>query len=192
MVTEGYYDPHPRFIPERPLALTGFMGCGVAATAHALARQVGLALQDLPRLVEHTAGMTGAQLMLEEGESAFREVERRVLERIVRERPAPVIALGDGTLTDSRNAALVAQSCQLVCIQRPLHLALEAITRELQASRIAYPQFLLSAPNSVAELQPLYDARLPGYRKAELSFVASSEPPSVIARRIAAALGWAT
>ncbi|MDD9935042.1 MAG: hypothetical protein OXT09_15630 [Myxococcales bacterium] len=81
-MTEGYYDPHPRYLLERPLCVIGFMGAGAARTARALASRAGLPFQDLDRIVEHVAGMSRARLMVSRGPERLRDTEREQLERV--------------------------------------------------------------------------------------------------------------
>lgn len=186
----GYYDHYPRRVLERPLAVVGFMGCGVARVAHALASHQGLPFQDLERIVEHAAGMGRTQLVLEQGADVRRRIEREQLQRVIRQRLAPVIALGDGALLDGDSLLLTRTQCTLVHVRRPLEVALHGVLRELSASAASYPEFALTPPSTPADLEDLYVLRLPGYRAAELTIDAGTEAPSRVASRIAEQLGW--
>jgi shikimate kinase len=187
---DDYYSHHPRRVLDRPLALVGFMGAGVSRTAHALASQQGLPFQELDRVVEHTAGMSRTRIVVEQGEPTLRAIEREQLVRLLADRPFGVLALGDGALLDDASRQRVREQAQLVHVQRPLEVVLDAIRRELQASPGCYPEFVFAAPDSVEDLKPLHDERLPGYREADVAVLAHREHPRAVADRVAEMLGW--
>ena len=73
-------------MPERPLrvVLVGFMGAGKSAVGRSLARRLKYRFVDLDARIEKRAGKKIAELFREQGEPAFRALERDDLNRCYR------------------------------------------------------------------------------------------------------------
>ena len=97
----SYYDPYPALYIERPKVLVGPVGGGIALTARPM---LGLPLIDVDRLVEHELVRTGHDR--EHGWKKWRNVEFKMLKRSMAQRPAGIIALGEGQ-QDERTRDLV-------------------------------------------------------------------------------------
>ena len=57
------------------IVITGFMGCGKTRVARELARHLNLTMVDLDERITEKEGRSPAQLIVEEGEEAFRLIE---------------------------------------------------------------------------------------------------------------------
>ena len=79
---------------QRPIVITGFMGSGKSKVARALARRLDLAMVDLDERITERERRSPAQLIVEEGEAAFRLIESAVLHELLQTDTAHVIALG--------------------------------------------------------------------------------------------------
>ena len=117
---EGYYDYHPTVHLERPLVLAGYLGEENRLLGLKLAALAGLPSTDLDRQIEHHAGRSIWDLVWNQGEASYRALERRYLVRLLRERPAGILSLGDGTLIDEDNRRLVEKEAHLVVLSRDL------------------------------------------------------------------------
>jgi shikimate kinase len=82
--------------------LTGMMGSGKSAVGEALARRLGAPFLDVDRMVEDRAGKPVALVFADEGEAAFRRLERAALEAIPA-KTACVVATGGGAVMDPAN-----------------------------------------------------------------------------------------
>ena len=80
---------------DRPVFLTGFMGCGKTTLGRAVSALCGIEFVDLDEAVEQRAGLTVSEIFARHGEAAFRQLERDELQRQSR-RPV-LIACGGGT-----------------------------------------------------------------------------------------------
>ena len=58
----------------RPVVITGFMGCGKTSVARELAVRLNTSMVDLDERITALTSRTPAQLIVEEGEAAFRTV----------------------------------------------------------------------------------------------------------------------
>jgi len=92
-----------------PIVITGFMGCGKTEVARALARRFELTLVDLDQQIAEQHGRTAAQLIVEEGEPAFREIETHTLRALLEAGTAGVISLGGGAWITAANRELIEQ-----------------------------------------------------------------------------------
>jgi shikimate kinase len=93
----------------RPIVITGFMGCGKTEVARGLARRLDLVVVDLDEKIAERKRKTAAQLIVEEGEPAFREIETNTLRELLDSGDAGVIALGGGAWITEANRSLVSQ-----------------------------------------------------------------------------------
>lgn len=93
----------------RPIVITGFMGCGKSKVARALAESLDLSMIDLDHSITARTGRTPAQLIREDGESAFRSIESNALREVLHSGDAGVIALGGGAWIQSINRELINQ-----------------------------------------------------------------------------------
>lgn len=95
-------------VTNRPVAvLVGPPGAGKSTVGAALAERLGVALHDTDAAIEAEAGRTISDIFIEEGEPAFRDLERAEVARALDEERG-VVALGGGAVMDpTTRAALV-------------------------------------------------------------------------------------
>ncbi|HKY45487.1 MAG TPA: shikimate kinase [Pyrinomonadaceae bacterium] len=91
------------------LVITGFMGSGKTRVARELARRLGLSIVDLDEKITEKERRSPAQLIVEEGEQAFRVIESEVLRELLDTNTAGVIALGGGAWIQETNRSLIHQ-----------------------------------------------------------------------------------
>ncbi|MDR1465696.1 MAG: shikimate dehydrogenase [Oscillospiraceae bacterium] len=105
--------------------LIGMPGCGKSTVGAALAWRSGRPFVDLDELAEERAGMPAAELIRQEGEGAFRDLEEALI-REVGARTGQVIATGGGAVLREGNVFALRQNGKLLWIRRELrHLARE-------------------------------------------------------------------
>src|SRR5438445_12848466 len=81
------------------IIITGFMGSGKTTVALALARTLNCRAIDLDQLITERAGRTPKEIIDQDGESTFREIETRLLLEVLEQDSARVIELGGGAWT---------------------------------------------------------------------------------------------
>jgi shikimate kinase len=91
-----------------PIIITGFMGCGKTEVARALARRLDLEAIDLDDKIAAKHGRTAAELIVVEGEAAFRAIETNTLREFLQTTTPNVIALGGGAWITEENRELIA------------------------------------------------------------------------------------
>lgn len=85
------------------IVLVGFMGAGKSTVGRILAARVGAPFVDTDALIEGRWGAPIAKIFADEGEPAFREIERGIVAEVL-EGPEAIVALGGGALTDPATA----------------------------------------------------------------------------------------
>jgi len=143
------------------IVIVGFMGCGKTTVAEALARRLNCAMIDLDSFITEREGRSPAEIIEQDGEPAFREIETRTLREALKNNEARVFALGGGAWTIEANRALVAEhDCLSVWLDAPFEVCWERI---------------MSSGNTVRPLAPdretaknLYDDRRPSYEKTSV------------------------
>lgn len=109
--------------PAGPIVITGFMGCGKTRVARELARRLNLVMVDLDDQIAKHVGRTPAQLIVEDGEPAFRTVELATLRDVLQTGEAKVIALGGGAWIQEANRLLLEQyRCLTVWLDAPFEM----------------------------------------------------------------------
>ena len=119
--------PHvPRAGPTRPAAarpivLVGLMGAGKTSVGKRLAALLGVPFADSDAEIVEAAGMSIPEIFASLGEPAFRDGERRVIARLLAERPG-VLATGGGAFIEARTRAEIAARATSVWLRADLDL----------------------------------------------------------------------
>jgi shikimate kinase / 3-dehydroquinate synthase len=158
--------------------LCGFSGAGKTSVAPLLAALRGLDAVDVDSLIEANAGRKITRIVDEEGEPAFRALERETIARVA-SRGNAVVSLGGGALEDGANRRAIAESGILVFLDASLEMcaantARHAGTRPLLRERGA--------------LERLHAARRPRYLDAAVRISVDGLTPHAAAHAVDAAL----
>ena len=95
--------------------LYGPPGTGKSTVGKILADNLALPFIDLDRVIESNAGMSIPQIMKQQGESVFRNIETAALKNVIAEKES-VIALGGGALLRDENRALTESNGRVVLL----------------------------------------------------------------------------
>src|SRR5882672_301557 len=96
------------------LALIGFMGTGKTSVGRLVAEQLHFEFLDTDELIHTRTGRTIADIFSKDGESAFRQLERQVVDEISA-RSKTVISTGGGLPTNPENLAKLKSHALVVC-----------------------------------------------------------------------------
>jgi shikimate kinase len=97
------------------LIITGFMGTGKTEVGRRLARALDRTFVDTDRLVEAKAGRSVSAIFADDGEAAFRALERDAVAEACA-LPDAVIATGGGALGDPESRRRLAAAGPIVCL----------------------------------------------------------------------------
>jgi shikimate kinase len=140
------------------LYLIGFMGVGKSVVGRALARSLRMRFMDSDREIEEAAGKPIASIFAEDGEPAFRALERAFIET---GHPAEgvVVSCGGGLPVQPGMSQLLRQKGVVVC--------LFAHPRTILRRTVGNPKRpLLNVPDPEARIRELLAEREPCYMRA--------------------------
>ncbi len=168
---------------ERPtLLLNGPMGAGKSTVGRLVAAHAGAAFVDLDEVVTAQAQRSIPEIFSSEGEPGFRRREAEALDGQLAEPGPRVIALGGGALVDpTRRRAVLGRARVVTLIARPETL----VARTGGSGR----PLLDAAPDRLAALRALLDARGDAYAEAHARVATDGLPPEEVASAVLAA--WA-
>ena len=130
------------------LVLIGMPGCGKTTVGNLLAAQTGRKIVDTDEEIARRAGKSIPEIFMQEGEGAFRRLEREELARRGRE-SSLILITGGGAVLDERNYASLRQNGRIYHLERGIPLL----------ARRGRPL------SEHADLAAMYRIRLPLYRR---------------------------
>jgi shikimate kinase len=145
----------------RTLVLVGLMGAGKTSVGKRLATLLGVPFTDSDVEIATAAGMSIPEIFATLGEPAFRDGERRVIARLLAERPG-VLATGGGAFIEPRTRAEIKERATSVWIRADLDLLWDRVR-----DRPGRP--LLQAPDPRGVLEDLSRSRSPIYAEADVT-----------------------
>ncbi len=113
--------------------LYGPVGAGKSTVGKVLARDLHLPFLDVDDVIEVIAGRTIYQIMMEQGETACRDLETAALKQIINEQES-VIALGGGALLRQENRALVENNGRVIFLAAEIHTLLERLGSDSESA----------------------------------------------------------
>ncbi|MGB3752536.1 MAG: shikimate kinase [Parerythrobacter sp.] len=115
-------------LTQRPLVLVGLMGSGKTTVGRKLAALLDRSFTDADEAIEAAAQRSVTEIFDEFGEAYFRDGERRVIARLLDDRPG-VIATGGGAFVDDRTRALILEKGIAVWIDCDIDTLVERTAR---------------------------------------------------------------
>jgi len=146
---------------DKPLVMVGLMGAGKTKMGGLLAKELGLPFVDADHEIEAAAGCSIADIFETHGEPAFRELERKVLARLLSE-DLKVIAPGGGAVMNDETAALVWGKSLSIWLKADLDILVERTARNSKR-----PLLKNGDPREI--LAGLIEKRHPVYQNATLT-----------------------
>lgn len=175
--------------------LTGFMGSGKSTVGRLLAAQLAWYFADLDEEIERESGLSISQIFVQKGEAVFREIEHQCLARVLASAAARnmrlVLALGGGTFTQPRNAALLrdfSSPAKGPGAVSPRGGGAVVIWLDCSADELLHRCVLMGDRplfQDEASFRKLYAERLPYYRQADYRVESGGEPMRVVEQILA-------
>ena len=163
---------------ESLIFLVGFMGAGKTSVGRAMAKSIGFDFIDLDEIIESQAGKTISAIFAEQGETAFRRMEREAIESC-RGREQTVIALGGGAFVSEENREIVRRLGKSVWLDCPLEICLKRTAGDEGRPLL----------KGQVEMKKLYESRLPFYSLADFVVTSADDSIEETARRVTLMLG---
>jgi 3-dehydroquinate synthase len=144
------------------IVLTGFMGTGKTSVGEELGRRLGYPFIDTDDLIEEREDMPISLIFKEKGEDFFRDVERRVVEKVSLMSNV-VIATGGGVIKDKKNVENLRRRGILVWLQADPGIILKRVLLE------GGKRPLLDVEEPLNEIKRLLAEREGLYRQSDIS-----------------------
>jgi XRE family aerobic/anaerobic benzoate catabolism transcriptional regulator len=145
------------------IALIGLRGAGKSTLGSRLsAEEMHIPFVELDREIEKDTGMPLAEIISLYGQSGYRGIERRTLERVLHENKRAVLSVGGGLVSEKETYDYLLSNCYTVW--------LKAQPDEHMSRVIAQGDLRAMAGNDQAmeDLRRIIEAREPLYRKADM------------------------
>lgn len=155
-------------IRNRPVALVGLMGVGKTTVGRRLSKSLGRDFYDSDEEIERASGRTVAGYFRDHGEAAFRNGERRVVERLIA-LPNIVLATGGGAFIHPSTHEILLNHAIVVWLKGDFETIMERVSRKNTRP-------LLQVPNPRARMKELMDERNPIYAKAHVTINVAKGP----------------
>jgi len=165
---------------DRTIVLVGLMGAGKSCIGKRLAGYLRLPFTDADKEIEAAAGCSIADYFARHGEKAFRDGERRVIQRLL-SGPVQVLATGGGAFMDPSTRALIRERALSIWLRADLDLLVKRVARRNERP-------LLHNVDPREKLSELMAIRYPVYAEADLVVDSMDGPPEATLSRVVAAL----
>ena len=142
------------------IALIGFMGTGKSSVGQLVAGQLHFTLLDTDHVIETRIGKTIAEIFAQEGEPAFRALEKKLVEELVG-RKKTVISTGGGLPANPDNLASLKKHSLVVCLWASPEKIWERVRSQTHRP-------LLHEADPLAKIRSLLAEREPFYRQADV------------------------
>lgn len=148
---------------DKPIVMVGLMGAGKTSVGRALARRLGVAFVDSDKEIEAAAGCSVVDIFAMYGESEFRRVEQRVVERILDTAPSvKVLSTGEGAFITPAVREMLMKRALTIWLKADLELLVKRTN-----SRNTRPQLLHADSRKI--LGQLIDERYQIYAYADIT-----------------------
>ncbi|MBT6094193.1 MAG: shikimate kinase [Rhodospirillaceae bacterium] len=165
---------------QKSIVLIGLMGAGKTTIGRKLAEKMNLPFIDSDDEVVTAAGCSIEDIFELYGETAFRDVETRVISRIMEEGPS-VVATGGGAFMNDRTRDAVKAGGTSVWLKADLDILVARTS-----GRTDRP--LLKDLDPRQKLQELMDQRYPVYAEADIAIETGNESADATVARVFDAL----
>lgn len=164
----------------RSIVLVGLMGCGKTSVGRRLANRLNLRFVDADEEIETAAGKSIKDIFSEHGEAHFRDGERKVIARLLRDGPQ-VLATGGGAFMNADIRKDIADAGISVWLRAELPILMQRVLR-----RDNRPLLMSKDPEAV--MRDLMATRYPVYAQAHVTVDSRDVPHDVIVSEIIAAV----
>lgn len=160
---------HEESVRRKRIALVGLRGAGKTTLGSRLAKEMNVPFVELDKEVEKDTGMPLEEVFALYGQTGYRRIEKRTLERVIEQYERAVISAGGGVVSQPESYDLLLSSCFTVWVK--------ARPEEHMARVLAQGDLRPMAGNDEAmeDLKRILDAREPLYAKADTALDTAGE-----------------
>ena len=164
---------------ETVIALLGLRGAGKTTIGRRLARRVRLPFVELDRRIEQVSNLSLSELFSLHGEDYYRRLERDVLQSVLDEHRAMVLATGGGIVTSPDTFGLLRRNAVTIWLSARPEDHWNRVVRQGDRRPMA------DHPQAMSDLRKLLAAREPLYATAAHTVDTSGRPVDRIVEEVA-------
>lgn len=162
----------------RPIVLVGMMGVGKSSVGKRLATALDWHFVDADDEIEKSARMTIPEIFASHGEAHFRDGERRVIARLLKESGGrTVIATGGGAFCNAETRTLILEKAIAVWLDSDVDTLVERTARKSHR-----PLLQQGDPREI--LTRLREERRPAYAQAPVHVISGNGPHGKTVARV--------
>lgn len=139
--------------------LIGFMGCGKTTVGIRLSYRIRKVLEDTDKRIEREQGRTISEIFEAEGETYFRDLETKLLQKLIQEKYQRVISTGGGLPVREENRKLLRELGTVIY----LRIKPETVYQRLKNDKT---RPLLQCEDPLAKIRELMEQRMPLFEEA--------------------------
>lgn len=164
------------------VALIGLRGAGKSTLGLRLGLEMNIPFIELDREIEKDTGMPLGEIFSLYGQTGYRAIERRSLERVLLEQERAILSVGGGVVSEKETYDYLLSNCYTVWIKaRPEeHMARVIAQGDLRA--------IAGGNQAMEDLRRILEAREPLYRKADMYLDTSGDSAEESIVKLKAAL----
>jgi XRE family aerobic/anaerobic benzoate catabolism transcriptional regulator len=150
------------------IALIGLRGAGKSTLGSRLAEDSHVPLIELDHEIEKETGMPLAEIFSLYGQSGYRAIEKRTLQRVLKDARSAVLSIGGGVVSEKETYDFLLAHCYTVWVK--------AQPEEHMSRVIAQGDFraMAGSDRAMDDLRKILEAREPLYRRADMVLDTSS------------------
>lgn len=159
------------------IVLVGLMGAGKTSVGRQLAQQLDLKFIDTDLEIEYAAGLGISDIFEIYGEASFRDLEEKVIERVLKEPPPTVIATGGGAYMSEKTQKNIKKYGTSFWLKADLDMLVERIVTTVHRPK-------LQKGDRRETLKKMIDVRYPVYARADHTVDVDKSTASQMAQKI--------
>lgn len=148
--------PHMPGPLTKPVVLVGLMGAGKSSIGKRLAKALGVPFTDSDNAITDAAACSITDIFEIYGEPAFRDLEQRVLLRLLTEEKPAVIATGGGAFMQPAIREMVQANAISIWLHADLEVLYERVSRKKTRPLLEKGDKREILKNLIAEREPVY------------------------------------
>jgi XRE family aerobic/anaerobic benzoate catabolism transcriptional regulator len=153
---------HEEKVRRMRIALIGLRGAGKSTLGARLGRELNIPFIELDREIEKDTGMPLAEIFSLYGQSGYRAIEKRTLERVLLQYDRVIISVGGGVVSEKENYDYLLSHCYTVWIKAQPE---EHMNRVIEQGDF---RAMAGSNQAMADLRRILESREPLYRKADI------------------------
>lgn len=165
--------------------LTGLPGSGKSSVGRSIAAMLGWNFIDTDDLLTAQGGVPVGQVLLEVGETRFRQLESEMLQAAAAQEQV-VIATGGGVVISAANREFMRERGLTVYLDVSVEAAWERIQQHLRHSGVSVARPLVVGDEGPQRLRALYETRKAWYEEAAVHIDTEQHSPEALAQRLVA------